>query len=79
MPFSAMWMNLGIIILSEVSQRSYNITYMLTLIKMIQKNLFKKQKQTHRFQHLSYLMVTTVETTGKKEELGGWEYIHTTV
>ena len=27
---------------------------MCNLIKMIQKNLFRKQKQTHRFQNQSY-------------------------
>ena len=44
MPLAATWMQLEIITLSEVSQRqkSYEITYMWTLIKMIQKNLFIK-------------------------------------
>ena len=52
MPFAATWMDPEIIILREVRQRqiSYNITYMWNLIKMIQMNLFIKQKQTHRFQ-----------------------------
>ena len=49
MPFAATWTKLEIIILSEVRQMSYDITYVWNLIKMIQKNLFKKQKQTHRF------------------------------
>ena len=46
MPFAATWMDLGIIILNEVSQRqiSYDITYMWTLKKRIQMNLFAKQK-----------------------------------
>ena len=57
MPFAATWMDIDIIILSEVSQRktsikkrqiSDDITYTWNLIKMIQKNLFMKQKQTHR-------------------------------
>ena len=51
--FATTWMDLGIIILSEVSQRQilYNNIYMWTLIfKMIKVNLFTKQKQTHRFQ-----------------------------
>jgi len=49
MPFAATWMDLEIIIQSKVSQTEkdkYHITYMWNLIKMIQKNLFKKQKQT---------------------------------
>ena len=45
MPFTATWMDLEIIILSEISQRqiSYDIIHMWNL-KM---NLFTKQKQTH--------------------------------
>ena len=48
MPFAAKWMDLGIIILNEVSQQrqiSYNITYSLKRMLM---NLFTKQKETHR-------------------------------
>ena len=51
MLFAATWMDLEIIILSEVNQRQmpYDIIYMYNLIKMIQKNLFGRQKQTQRF------------------------------
>ena len=48
MPFAATWMYLEIIILGEVSQRKTNITYIWNLKKMIQINLFTKQKRTHR-------------------------------
>ena len=51
LPFAATWMNLEIIILSEARERviSYDIAYMWNLKKkMIQINLFTKQKQTHR-------------------------------
>ena len=54
MPFAALfaaWMNLEMIILSEVRQKqvSYDIIYKWHLKKMIQMNLFTKQKQTHRY------------------------------
>ena len=50
MPFAATWIDLEIIILSEVSQRqmSCDITYMWNLKKMIKINLVTKQKLTHR-------------------------------
>ena len=49
---AATWMELEINILSQVSQTekqlSYAITYMWNLKKMIQMNLYTKQKQTDR-------------------------------
>ena len=51
MPFAAIGMDLEFIPLSEVSQKqiSYDTTYIWNLKnKMIQLNLFTKQKQTHR-------------------------------
>ena len=51
MPFAATGMDLEFIPLSEVRQRqiSYDTTYIWNLKnKMIQLNLFTKQKQTHR-------------------------------
>ena len=59
MLFAATWMDLEIIILSEVSQKKSNIN--LNLKKMMQMNLFTQQKQIHR--HRKF-MVT-------KEERGG--------
>ena len=49
MPFAATWMDLEIIILSEVSQTEKNKYLMISLIcgiqkKMVQMNLFTKQK-----------------------------------
>ena len=52
MPFAATWMQLKIIILSEVSQtekdKYHMISLICTILKLIQMNLFTKQKQTHR-------------------------------
>ena len=47
MPFVATWMDLEIIILSEVSQTETNIIWYHLYVeseKMVQMNLFKKQK-----------------------------------
>ena len=53
MPFAATWMDLEIIILSEVSQTAKD-KYMWNLKKMIQMNLFTKQKQAHRYRKQIY-------------------------
>ena len=46
MPFAAIWVDLEVILLSEVSQTKTNIIYHLYVQskKMIQMNLFTKQK-----------------------------------
>ena len=51
MPFATTWMDLEIVILSEVSQtekEKYSVISLICRIfkKMIQMNLFTKQKQT---------------------------------
>ena len=52
MPFSATWMDLEIITLSEASQKEKGKYHMISLIcgiyNMTQMNLSTKQKQTHR-------------------------------
>ena len=57
-PFAATWMDLEIVILSEVSQRqrqiSQDIAYMRNLKKNYQTNLFTKQKHTHRLSEQIY-------------------------
>ena len=75
MPFVATWMDLEIIIVSEVSQMqiSCEITNMWNLIKMILKNLFKKQKQTQRFQIQSYGYQKG--NFGGRDKLGGWDLL----
>ena len=51
-PFAATWMQLEIIILSEVSHKEKDKCHMISLIcgiyNMAQMNLSTKQKQTHR-------------------------------
>ena len=57
MSFAVTRMDLEIIRLSEVRQRQiYDITHMWNLIfkKMIQMNLFTKQKQTYRYPKQTY-------------------------
>ena len=51
MPFAATWMQLEIIILSEISQKEKDKYHMISLIcgiqNMTQMNITMKQKQTH--------------------------------
>ena len=57
MPFAATWMDLEVIILSEVSQRKTNIIWYHLHVeskKMTQMNLFTKRKQTHRHRKQTY-------------------------
>ena len=56
MPFSATWMNLQFILLREVSQTKTTIicNFYMESNKMIEMNLFTKQKQTHRLQNQIY-------------------------
>ena len=58
MPFAATWMDLEIVIQSEVksgreSEISQVITYMWNLKKIIKMNLFTKQKQTSQTQRMN--------------------------
>ena len=50
MPFAATWMDLEIVILSEVSQTriSYDIPYDIWTLKRNDTNELAKQKETHR-------------------------------
>ena len=57
MPFTATWMDLEIVILSEVSQtQRRNIIWHPLYVesKMIQVNLLTKQKETHRLGEWTY-------------------------
>ena len=51
MPFAVTWMDLEIIILTKVRQKKTNIIWYCLYVeskKMVQMNLFTKQKQTHK-------------------------------
>ena len=56
MPFAATQMHIEIIILSEISlkEKDHIISFYVTSKKMIQMNLFTKQKQTHRHRKQTY-------------------------
>ena len=82
MPFSAIWTDLEIIILSEVSQKQKDKYHMILLLyveskKKIQVNLFTKQEQTDR--HRKQAVVTKGARLGEgsipKGSLG-LKYIH---
>ena len=75
MPFAATWMDLEIVILSEVKsdterQISYDIAYLWNLKKRVQMNLFTKQKQSHgcRKQTYGYQGIS-----GGRDKLRDWE------
>ena len=68
MPFAATWMGLEITILKQ-RQTSYDISYMWNLKKMIQMNLFPKQKQTHSHRKQTY---GYQKRKGRREKLGVW-------
>ena len=77
-------MDLEFIILSEESQRerqiSYAITYLWNLKKMIQMNLFTKQKQIHRHRKQTYVYQKGKGTGVGRDKLGIWdEHKHTTM
>ena len=69
------------IMLSEISQTEKDKCYMISQVKskkMIQMNLFLKQKETHRLQKQTYSYQRG--KVGKRDKLGVWDsHIHSTI
>ena len=80
MPFAATWMDLEIVIISEVSQTKKDKYHMILLIggifkERVQMNLFTKQSHRCRKQNYGYQGVRW-----GRDKLGEWDwYIHITV
>ena len=75
MPFAATWMDLEIIILSEVSQIKTNVVSCHLYVKskkMIQMNLFTKLSQTHRPRKQTYGYQSGQRRMGG-DKLGAWD------
>ena len=76
MPFAAIEVDLEVIILSEVNQRSYN-TYMQNLKKMTQMNLLNRN--THRLRKWIYDCQRGRVGWGR-DRLGVWDWqVHTSI
>ena len=69
--FAEMWIDLGNVILSEVSQTEKDKYYVISLIcgilKLTQMNLFIKQKHIYRHRKQTYGY-----QKGKGDKLGDW-------
>jgi len=75
LPFATTWRDLEIIILSEISLTKKDKYHMWNLKKMIQMNLFIKQRLTD----LETSLITKEESEGK-DRLGVWDwYLHTAI
>ena len=54
MPFAATWMDLGIILQSDVQTNIIQYHVYVKSKRMVQMNLFTKEKQTHRHRKQTY-------------------------
>ena len=78
MSLSAIWMGLDIIILSEVRQTEKDKCQMISLTgriylgKMIELNLFSRQKSTYRYQEETY-DYERGNVGGGRDKLGAWD------
>ena len=72
LPFATMWMDLEIIILSEVSQKEKDKYHVISLTcgiqNMTQMNQSTKQKQTHRHREET----CACQRGGERDRLGVW-------
>ena len=72
MPFAETWMNLEIIILSEIRERqTCNITYIWNLIKIVQKNLICKTETNSQISKV--ILWLPGETMERREKLKRWK------
>ena len=55
----------------------YMTSFVWYLIRMIQMDLFTKQKQTHKHRKLMITKNDSREVEGKRDKLGGWDHIYT--
>ena len=83
MPFAATWMNLEIIILSEISQSKTNTIWYHLYVeskKITQVSFFTQQKQTHRYRKQTYgYQRGKIGEGGRKDKWRVWdEQIHST-
>ena len=81
MPSAELWIDLKIVLQSEVSQKERKRYYVVSLVcgstNMIQMNLFAKQKQSHRCGKQTYGYQVG---KGGWDELGDWDrHIYTTM
>ena len=82
MPFAATWMDLELVILSEISQKQkekYHMTFFIcaTYKEMIQMNIPTKQKDSQTQEINLRLLGGRI---GGRDSQGGWdEHVHTAV
>ena len=73
--FAATWMDREIVTLSEISQRKTNTIYYLYMEskKIIQMNVYRKQKQTCR--HRKQICGYTEGREGRRKKSGVWNEV----
>ena len=82
MQFATTWKNMDMIKLNELSQRNTNILSLICRIlkKLLQMNLFTKQKEIHRLRKCIWLPVGKNEVWGGEDRLGIWDgHVHNAI
>ena len=79
-PFAAIWIDLEIVLLSEVRQKKTNVTWYHSygeVKEMVPMNLFTKQKLIHRWRTQTFVYNTNVVIKVKDKErdkIGDWDW-----